>query len=261
MIPDFAKNGFYSDGEKCCHNISQAASAAWKRRKSMQWSSPDTSDDEEGCEKGMLLPWKYAARAKCLTWSPVRQGVVVCMDLDCGKHRKGAVVGEKHHGFDGDVAWASDLEWVVINSFGVVEPTVWVNEPEFHNWTQTELYCACHGTDRKSTTTKMFFGKGETACKMRLYVASYEGAAYALGEHRDQSTSALRIQTLEETIAEWSNGVDPVLYVIMMKKRLEWTTKKMSKLKNHVSVWKWEAEKSLRAKEALERKVKFLNKR
>jgi hypothetical protein len=221
-------------------------------------SSPSSVDTQEYV--GMMLPWKYAARAKAITCSPVRSGVVICMNAHCQFHDRRTGSGDVGHEFK-NVYLASDLEWFVVNSFGTVDPIPCVELPEFHNWTQTELYLACYGTDSISKTRRLLFDDVQMSKKLKLYVSTFDGASSVLSERREAVVEPLRVQTLEETVLEWSNGVEPITFVVLMKKRNDMMMRKISLLRNTVDVWKSEAEKSLCRCRELERKVKFLKKR
>ena len=220
--------------------------------------SPSSSSiDPE--QLGVMLPWKYASRAKSLTCSPIRRGVIICMNIDCTMHvGKGAnAVG---HG-DMRAVLANDLEWVVVNSFGAVDPSTDVHEPQFHNWTITELYSACQNTDCKAATSRRFFDCPESSMKLRQYVSSFDGASSVLAESKRAVFEPLRRHTLEETISEWSNGIDPMIYVLMLKRSNERMTRKLSIMRNTIDIWKAEAEKDKSNCVDLKRKIKFMKKR
>lgn len=219
------------------------------------------SDSEDGDYKGMLLSWKYAARAKSLTCSPLAADRIICMDLNCEGCGKNGV--DKVHGNRGRTVFvASDLEWVVVNSFALVDPASGsVFQPEFHNWTLLELNTACFGTDCQDATRACFYKCEESAFKLRMYVSSFDGAASVLSEERSAVERPLRLHTLEETVGELSNGIDPIVYVLMMKKRIEKMSRRMTILKNTANVWKSTAENSEKKCYDLERKIRFLKKR
>jgi hypothetical protein len=164
-------------------------------------------------------------------------------------------------GHGSSVFQATDQEWVVVNSFAMVEPTIAYSEPEFYNWTQAELYVACHRTDCMASTTKSIFETEETSRKMRMYVASFDGACSVLTENRETLERGLRLHSLEETVMEWAGGIDPVTHVIVMKRRMERMVRKMTIMKNTIDVWKWDADKHKKKCLELEKKIRFMKKR
>ena len=156
---------------------------------------------------------------------------------------------------------ASDLEWVVVNSFGLVEPSEYVHHPEFENWTMMELYGACHDTDCVDYTRKLFFDNEETSRKLKMYISSFDGACSVLSENRRAIQEPFRLHGLRETVEEWSNGVDPIVYVVMLKRRTDKMARKITIMKNTIDVWKNEAAVMNKKCAELEKKVRFLKKR
>jgi hypothetical protein len=80
-----------------------------------------------------------------------------------------------------------------------------------------------------------------------------------LDGNRDQVD--LRRKKLDEIVMGLSGALDPILYVLLMKRRLELLTTKVNKLQNTVDVWKNESFRNEKMVKELSSKLQFLRKK
>lgn len=213
----------------------------------------DSEESEAPDFRDFLAPWNAAFGSRVLTCSPVRQGVIICMDLYCQEHGVNANKGHRHY------PKATPLEHVVINSFTDVDPKEITGSSEFVGWTENELHFACFGTDCIEETTRRMFRSGTTSEKLKTYVSTFEGAAEMFGNSErimEEDTAA----GIMKCVNQWSGAMNPLLYLWCMKGRNTKMANKIVRLKNTVDVWKEEADKAKRETAQLKFKLKMMKK-
>jgi hypothetical protein len=162
---------------------------------------------------------------------------------------------------------ASPLEWVVVQSFAEIEPSFSGHRGTFTNWSNAELYLACYSTDDVKEVNKEIFNNETMLRKMKSYVTLFHGAACALDEgvgtaESQRIASALpEDRRLLDLVREWSDGIDPLTYVVMMKKRIDTLSGKVVRLNNTVEIWKGEATSKGKEVGDLKRRLHFLKKK
>jgi hypothetical protein len=146
-----------------------------------------------------------------------------------------------------------------VNSFAVVEPEVAVHSGEFGGWTHADMHVACFGSDDVERVSRHFFNNAGGAVRLRRYVSLYDQAGGAfleigngVGEQGDVGERMVVI------VKDWCGAVDPLTYVIMMKRRIDAMAAKIVRLQNTVDVWKAEVRDKEQKVSELARKVKFL---
>ena len=217
-----------------------------------------SDNDDEQTEvpdfRDFLAPWNNAFGSRVLTCSPVRKGIVICMDISC-KHDS---LKKRLGGHDGSMK-ATPLEMVVINSFTGIDPREMTGSNEFVGWSQNELHFACYGTDSVENVSKRMFDDRAMLEKLRTYVSTFEGAAemFRRSEELLQEDDAAAIM---QCVNNWSGGMNPLLYLWCMKGRCQQMTSKIVRLKNTVGVWKEEYEKAKRETAQLKWKLKYQKK-
>jgi hypothetical protein len=228
----------------------------------MSTDSPSSVESNVQLVAGAILPWKYASEGRCLTCSPIREKVIICMDLCCDRHdRNGKGIGDHDNAMI-----ANDLEWAVVNSFTLVEPSFSVHAPEFAAWSTFELYSACHETDCEEATWRIFFRNEDTKRKLHRYVSTYEvnslidkSSERIIKTKRDEIR--VRPRNVEEIVREWCGAEDPTQYILLMKRRLELLSGKVNKLQNTVDIWKNETKEKEKLLNDLKWKFRYLKKK
>jgi hypothetical protein len=137
-----------------------------------------------------------------------------------------------------------------------LDPRVAVNTAVFEGWTETELTVLCKATDDPGFIERRVFGVVETCKKLKCYVKTYVGAAKVLDEGGFQNNS----MTLEDVIQGWSGGVDPILFTLMMKGRVDTMSGTILRQKNTIDIWKGEALKHKEKAEDLARRLRYAKK-
>lgn len=175
------------------------------------------------------------------------------MDRKCERHD----VRGKGTGMH-SVCWkASSLEWLVVHSFFNVDPRQEIKQKTFEGWTQFELCAMCHETDNVSYVSKHLFGKGEAAKRLQMHVKSYKGAAEVLDQTSGWKSDGV---TVEDIVASWSGGIEPEVYVLMMKSRIDSMSAALLRQKNTIEIWKEQANKYKDRAEDLARRLKYAKK-
>jgi hypothetical protein len=152
------------------------------------------------------------------------------------------------------------LEWAVVQSFSVVEPSVSVWWKQFDGWTMGELQVACYGTDDVDVTSRQLFGNQGTRAKRINYVGAFTGAYNALEERQafiPESESGDSL-SLEEVVRVWSDGTDPLSHVIMMKARIESMMVTIIRLKNTNTIFREEIQSTKKQVADLSNRLRFL---
>jgi hypothetical protein len=237
------------EGRPCCHKEADDSSM-----KSPAEHSSSTTYSTMDDMSWFVVPWNCASRTNAMTCSPVRSERLICMDRSCAHHdSSGGGVG--HHS---GCYKATSLEWLVVHSFLDVDPTTANRKGVFEGWTQWELTSMCLKTDDADYVSKHLFGTGPMAQRLMAYVKSYAGAAEVLDEKVNWKSSGLNV---EEMVEKWSGGIDPCIYVLMMKSRLDKTNAILLRQKNTIEVWKGEAMKQKEKAETLSRRLWFTKKK
>lgn len=157
---------------------------------------------------------------------------------------------------------ATPLEWVVVHSFWDIEPSVAVQRQGcFSQWSLTDLYDACFQTDNVVYTSERMFGNKDFHLKLRRYCGLFSGACAAFEEEYHTRRDPTIDESLSDVVRSMAGGLDPRLYVLMMKRRIDSLTAKLTRTTNSVDVWKNEAVHKGREIEELKSRIRYLNKK
>jgi hypothetical protein len=177
------------------------------------------------------------------------------MDMKCEYHQENGR-GKGDH----SLSWkATALEQVVVHSFGVVEPGDFIGTREFEGWTLSEIDFACNHTNDWKRTIALMFDRETTSAKLRSYVATHEGAADVFKRYENIKEGSTH-EAVYKCIVEWSGGLDPLIYLYMLRQRNATMSGKMNRLRNSVNVWKGEAEKHSIEIGRLKNRIRFMKK-
>ena len=103
--------------------------------------------------------------------------------------------------------------------------------------------------------------------KLSRYVSLYENSHSLLSSrgydpYELERDDDLKLKSLLELVSEWSGpSMDPTMYVIFMKQRIGYLTKKVTRLQNTVDVWKNEVQAKDKEIKDMKWKVRFLKKK
>jgi hypothetical protein len=180
------------------------------------------------------------------------------MDRACEKHG-GDGKGTGGHRF----VWeATPLEWVVVQSFSEVEPAVAIHSGSFSGWSQGELYMVCYMTDDVDEVSKNLFNDMRVLTKMKRYISLFHAAASMLDEGVGVCGEGEQLlpvgQRMVDLVSEWSDGVDPLTYIVMMKRRIDDMSGKITRLKNTATIWKEDSISREKEVGELKKKLRFL---
>jgi hypothetical protein len=181
------------------------------------------------------------------------------MDRECTKHyaKNGKGIG------DHELFWqASSLEWSVVQSFSSVEPSISVWWKQFDGWTMGELQVATYGTDDVDTTGRRLFDDAVARAKLSAYVSSFSGATIALEETKaylPDSPVGVPI-SVEDVLKDWSAGIDPVTYVVLMKVRIDNMMHAIIRLKNTNNIFRSEIREAKSQVEELTKRLRYMKK-
>jgi hypothetical protein len=123
----------------------------------------------------------------------------------------------------------------------------------------SEIDFALNHTNDWKRTIAVMFDRGVTSAKLRSYVATYEGAADVFKRYEGMKEGSTR-EAVYKCINDWSGGVDPLIYLYMLRQRNATMSGKMMRLRNTVEVWKGEAEKHSIEIARLKNKIRFMKK-
>ena len=132
--------------------------------------SPSSDSDREVDIGDFLVPWKLASGANCLTCSPVRENVVICMNRDCERHLPGGKGMDDHA--KAYKAWPT--EWIIVHSFWDVEPSVAVHNGILASWSLTDVHNACYNTDDERFVSRKMFGDADFRAKLKRYCGMFQ---------------------------------------------------------------------------------------
>lgn len=156
---------------------------------------------------------------------------------------------------------ASSIEWAVVQSFSSVEPGISVWWKQFDGWTMGELQVACYETDDTDITSRRLFDEAGARLKLSAYVAAFTGARAALEETSIYlpGVGETRNLTVEDVVKEWSEGMDPVGYVVLMKARIEGMMHTIVRLKNTNNIFRKDLGDAKKEIGALKNRLRFLS--